>query len=761
MVMKINNKLLFPVLILLLVAGHVHAAVETVSLQLKWKHAFQFAGFYMAKEKGFYHDAGLNVEIREMAAGISLSDEVISGRANYGVSDSALIHSKLSGKPVIALSAIFQHSPLALLTLKSSGIDVPEKLKGKRIMMFSDDKNASLNSMLKSQNIFDGDFQKIPHSFSIEELIEGRTDAYEVYFTDQPHQLELLNIEYNLLKPNEYGFDFYGDILFTSQNELTRYPQRTSAFNKASLKGWRYAFNHIDETILFIKDKYNTQQLSTDHLRFEAKKLKQISGLSSGNFSKVAAERIEDIASIYRLLEKFPLGSTTDGFIFQEGSAYLTLREKKFIETHEINIVTTDKWAPFNIRNEHDQMEGIAIDYWDLIRERTGLKSRYTIASFLEVLTAIKEKTADITISTSITDDRKKYALFSEPYASFPIAFATTTEKGFIESGSGLEGRTLAIGNGYSAHKLLKKHLPDINFLLQSNTDTALELVSHRDAFAAADILPVMVFKISDLGYSNIKISGTTDFNFDVRVMVRDDWPQLVSIINKGIASISAQEKRDIYNKWVAVKYEKGMDYFLLLKIGGPLILLLFIAYFWVRILKREIARRVKAEAELKVIATTDKLTSIANRFQIETQLEQQIYFFQRHGSTFSLFFLDLDYFKQVNDNFGHEVGDTVLREFASLVQSNIRRIDMFGRWGGEEFIIILPATILEQGVLLAEKLRKIVDDFRFTHAGHVTCSIGIAQIDSEDTARSLLERADEALYQAKSSGKNRVEVSS
>jgi len=207
----------------------------------------------------------------------------------------------------------------------------------------------------------------------------------------------------------------------------------------------------------------------------------------------------------------------------------------------------------------------------------------------------------------------------------------------------------------------------------------------------------------------------------------------------------------------VAVKFEKGIDYSLLWKVAAVLIISIIIFYLWVRVLKKEIDRRVKAEAKLKVIATTDKLTSISNRFQIETQLEQQIELFQRHESAFSVFFLDLDDFKQVNDNYGHDAGDTVLREFASLVQSNIRRVDMFGRWGGEEFVIILPATALKQGDLLAEKLRKIVDDFRFSHAEQVTCSIGIAQIYSEDTARSLLGRADEALYRAKTSGKNCV----
>ncbi len=116
--MRINaNRVLLSVLALLMLSGHANAGLDKVSLQLKWKHAFQFAGFYMAKEKGFYNEVGLDVEIREMSVDTSLTDEVLSGRANYGVSDSALVKSKLSGKPVVALSAILQHSPLAFMTL--------------------------------------------------------------------------------------------------------------------------------------------------------------------------------------------------------------------------------------------------------------------------------------------------------------------------------------------------------------------------------------------------------------------------------------------------------------------------------------------------------------------------------------------------------------------------------------------------------------------------------------------------------------------
>ncbi len=740
-------------------ATQANEDLQSVSLQLKWKHAFQFAGFYMAKEKGFYRKAGLDVEIREASADSNLVDEVLSGRATFGVSDSALVQNWLNGEPVIALAGILQHSPLALLTLKTSGISTPDQLKGKKVMMFSTRNTASLTSMLASKSINTKDFIQIPHSFNIKDLIEGRVDAYEVYTSDQPHQLEQLGIQYNLLNPGDYGFDFYGDILFTSLQELRRQPGQTKAFYEASIDGWEYAFAHIDETVDLILKNYNSQHLTKDHLYYEARVLKKLSGLSEGLLGHLDATKIDSIANIYRLLGLATEKGKPKNFIYREGDFYLSLDEKKYIAENEINIISTDNWAPFNARDDDGDLAGIAIDYWSLIQKKTGLKSHIQGTSlWMDVINGIKNKTADLTISTSVTEDRKQYAIFSDPYAFFPIAIATTTDKGFISSGADLVGKTVAVGNNFSAHKILKQHFPDIKFVAVKDTITALQYVSDGKAFAAVDVLPVLTHKIGELGYSNLKISGTTEFNIDIRVMARKDLPQLISIINKGINAITNDEKKTIFNKWVGVKIEGRQDYSLVWKITLPLLFVLAIILFWNRVLKREIKRRVDAENKLRILATTDVLTGVPNRYKMENELDKMLQVFARYQRPFSIMFLDLDDFKIINDTFGHEAGDVTLIEFAELVRSCLRGSDYFGRWGGEEFLIIMPEATLQKAMKLANKLLKLISSHKFSTINQLTSSIGIAEAVENDNLKSILSRADIRLYRAKELGKNRIE---
>ena len=118
---------------------------------------------------------------------------------------------------------------------------------------------------------------------------------------------------------------------------------------------------------------------------------------------------------------------------------------------------------------------------------------------------------------------------------------------------------------------------------------------------------------------------------------------------------------------------------------------------------------------------------------------------------------LDIEKFKSVNDNYGHQVGDIVLKEFTQIIKYNIRQNDIFGRWGGEEFMIIAPNTSLENSINLAQKLRAIVQTHNFEIIGLKTCSIGVSEYTIGDKLEDVIKRADEALYLAKNSGRNRV----
>jgi diguanylate cyclase (GGDEF)-like protein/PAS domain S-box-containing protein len=159
-----------------------------------------------------------------------------------------------------------------------------------------------------------------------------------------------------------------------------------------------------------------------------------------------------------------------------------------------------------------------------------------------------------------------------------------------------------------------------------------------------------------------------------------------------------------------------------------------------------------------KEISELDDLTNIANRRSFNERLDNSISDAMLKNAKFSLIMLDIDHFKEINDTFGHQSGDSVLSELASLIKENIRRDDFFARFGGEEFMIISKNIDVEGAAELAEKLRLKIETYGFSSKINVKCSFGVTGYKRNDTAESIIKRADGALYKAKENGRNRVE---
>lgn len=159
----------------------------------------------------------------------------------------------------------------------------------------------------------------------------------------------------------------------------------------------------------------------------------------------------------------------------------------------------------------------------------------------------------------------------------------------------------------------------------------------------------------------------------------------------------------------------------------------------------------------LNELATQDALTQVANRFQFDKALEHSITLSQRYGRALSIMLIDIDFFKKVNDEYGHLVGDEVLKSMAKILSQNIRKSDMVARWGGEEFVILLPDSELSSSILLAENLRLKVEQSDFSPVERVTCSIGVVRWNEGENPDQLLRRVDEKLYEAKENGRNKV----
>lgn len=169
------------------------------------------------------------------------------------------------------------------------------------------------------------------------------------------------------------------------------------------------------------------------------------------------------------------------------------------------------------------------------------------------------------------------------------------------------------------------------------------------------------------------------------------------------------------------------------------------------------ISQNVTHKKLLEIASKTDKLTQLFNRGKLDEYLEDEYNKYQRHKSTFSIIMIDIDNFKSVNDTYGHHIGDSVLIEIADILKNQTRKIDTVGRWGGEEFLIVCLETTKNGAILLAEKLRKRVENFTFNVVKRRTISLGVAEIEDNDTIATLLERADINLYKAKKNGKNKV----
>lgn len=166
---------------------------------------------------------------------------------------------------------------------------------------------------------------------------------------------------------------------------------------------------------------------------------------------------------------------------------------------------------------------------------------------------------------------------------------------------------------------------------------------------------------------------------------------------------------------------------------------------------------KIKHRADLlEKKANIDTLTKVTSRQKFEELYHLELQRSQRYINSLSLLFFDIDHFKNINDTYGHDTGDKALTAFANIIKTNIREYDIFARWGGEEFILMLPQTDLSAAFKIAEKLRKKVAEYNFGIMGQITCSIGISMLKKDDDEKSLLKRADNALYKAKNSGRNR-----
>jgi len=224
---------------------------ENVSIRLKWFNQAQFAGIYQAKEQGYYKQDNLNVTINPGGPEISPIQMVASGTDQFGItSGNQIILARDKGIPVVAIATIYKKSPIVITSLKDKNITSPKDLIGKKVgVVYADDDEIVLKSLLKNQGIDISKVTLAPKTFDLSQLMAGKIDAEVDYEMNEPATLKSKGLDVNLIKPRDFGINFYGDTIFTTEDMIKKHPDTVKAFVRNTIKGWEYTFANVDASV--------------------------------------------------------------------------------------------------------------------------------------------------------------------------------------------------------------------------------------------------------------------------------------------------------------------------------------------------------------------------------------------------------------------------------------------------------------------------------------------------------------------------------
>lgn len=448
--------------------------------------------------------------------------------------------------------------------------------------------------------------------------------------------------------------------------------------------------------------------------------------------------------------------------------------------------IRVGNWPPFMIIDEDNDtpiVEGIAIDYIETIFNYHNIKYKYIMPSeytFSESLEQLKNNTnIDFIPTAKITNEREEYISFTQEYIISPYVIFSRDDSSYIDSLNDLEGLTISIPKGYALIDIIKTEYPNIKLDIVEGDDLVnqcIKKLASGEVDAYIGNLAVGSYLIYKNGYSNVKVASPTPFEAHANAMaIRSDWTELTSIINKTLDQFSQKNHSDISNTWLNISYEHGVQLVDIIKwvliISVMFLIVLFLIIRWNNILQKEINRRKETEienkkilAELETLANIDSLTGVYNRRVFFEKLEEEFKLSKRYGYSLCLGVIDIDYFKRVNDKYGHQSGDIALKALATTFRSLVRTTDIFGRIGGEEFGIIFHQCDKENAAILLNKMLKVISkrDIVMLNDDVININVSIGAVISNDnyqTGNELYSRADYLLYEAKKNGRNRLEI--
>lgn len=794
-------------------------ALDAVTLQLKWTHTFQFAGYYAAQEQGYYRDAGLSVTIKEAHPGIDPVQEVTEGKADFGVGTSSLLLERKAGKPVVVLAVIFQHSPYVLIARQTQSI---HDLADKRIML--EPQANELLAYLKSEGIALDRIKKVEHSFDPQDLISAKVDAISAYTINQPYYLDRANFTYQTYTPRSVGIDFYGDNLFTSEDEIKNHPERVSAFRKASLRGWQYAMDHPDEITSLILAKY-TQKHPRQFFLFQAKQMASLTHPELIELGYMNPGRWRHIAETYAEIGMMPKDFPLETFIYSPGFKinFLTLYRGLFFTLFLLVATSAAAYYIYRINRKlaRSIITGKMAEQSELSRSHILelLANGAPLSTILEdIVRSVEQANPAMLCSIMLLDSQGKY-LHTGAAPSLPDFF--NQEMNETEIGIGVTSCGTAAFTGqrvivedlqthpyWASYKALtqKSALGSCwSEPIHSASGKVLGTfaIYHHDARLPSDIDLQMMLKTANIAAialdrnradqaikGNEKLLSDILENVSAYIYMKDTQGRylyanrlLRELFNAPKEEIIGYDDNKFYDANTASKMQQS-DLLVLQQgktihdeeesIPNPLTGQTSV-YLTTKIplrhedgriyalcgISTDITEKKDFEEHLRHMAQYDNLTKLPNRALFSDRLQQTFSTAKRSHEQFAIMFIDLDKFKPINDTYGHAVGDLLLNEAAQRMQACVRQSDTVARIGGDEFVVLLPSLKDDQDAQdVAEKIRNSLN-LPFKISGNIlniSSSIGVAIYPEHGiNENELVKNADIAMYYAKENGRNNV----
>jgi signal transduction histidine kinase/ABC-type nitrate/sulfonate/bicarbonate transport system substrate-binding protein len=596
--------------------------LKKVTLQLSWLDQFQFAGYYMAKQKGFYEELGLDVEIKPFEFGLNIPKDVNDGKIDFAVGRETLILEKTKNPNIVALYALFQSTPLILVSTKESGINSINDFSNKKIMTTIDDASeVSLKAMISSNKVKLDNLTFLKHTHNIDDLINKNTDVISAYISKSPYTLEKKGVEYNVFDPKKYGFDMYSDLLYTNQNLINYDLNTVLLFKKASLKGWEYAYSNMEESVDVILKNYNSQKLEKEELLYEAKELKKLSYFKTANLGEIKKDKIQRIYDLYNVMGLVPTPINLDKFVFDINnlsSFNFSEKEMKYIEEKDsIKMCVMPNAMPYSDIKD-GKFTGFVADYISLIEKK--IKKPITLVptkDWSQSMEFATNRKCDILSTAMWTKDREKSFNFTKTYIDIPFVLLTKSGTSFINNLSSLKNKKISIVENYAILETLKNKYKDIEFVTVKDIDEGLEKVLKKETFGHIDTISTAWYKLQTKYLTQISVSAKLDEVSNLGIAVRNDDSILYEIFQKAVSSIDDFEKNEILNKWVSVEYKKEFDYSILWK-GFFILFIILVAIVYKQIVLRNANNSLKEKVEEK----TKELRQINSELEIRIKKE-------------------------------------------------------------------------------------------------------------------------------------------